>query len=173
MLGTAYSFSGLPFCANAGMIAQARRYISTATPSTPPPHPPLHPEANGDGHSSLALSMRPTPSPGIPPPPQPPHVDSTLLAVLSHRVSSGHSVHPGAVMHTASHLCLQLIMSSTVSYAKHILDSHRVLILLGIAACNSITAFGHGIRLCSATALCLHCDRCRTAAVREWCPVTC
>ena len=54
------------------MIAQARRYISAATPSTPP-HPPLHPEANGDGPSSTALSMhmRPTPSPGTPVPHNP------------------------------------------------------------------------------------------------------
>ncbi|DBA65606.1 TPA: hypothetical protein ACH3X2_002670 [Trebouxia sp. C0005] len=53
-----------PHAQDPGMIAQARRYISTATPSTPP-HPPLHPEANGDGHSTMALSMRPTPSPGV------------------------------------------------------------------------------------------------------------
>ncbi|KAL0034959.1 hypothetical protein WJX79_002631 [Trebouxia sp. C0005] len=53
-----------PHAQDPGMIAQARRYSSTATPSTPP-HPPLHPEANGDGHSTMALSMRPTPSPGV------------------------------------------------------------------------------------------------------------
>lgn len=52
----------LSCCCDAGMIGQARRYTSTATPSTPP-H--LHPEANGNGPPT-ALSMRPTPSPGTP-----------------------------------------------------------------------------------------------------------
>ena len=52
-------------CVDIGMIAQARRFISAATPSTPP-HPPMYPEANGDIPSSTTLSMqmRPTPSPG-------------------------------------------------------------------------------------------------------------
>ena len=51
-----------------------------------------------------------------------------------------------SVMHTANHLCLQIIILSTVSKTHPGFTSCTdLLILLGIAACNSVTALVTGL----------------------------
>ena len=96
---------------SAGMIAQARRYISAATPSTPP-HPPLYPEANGEGPSSTALSMqmRPTPSPGI---------ESPLSLIL-------------LFQHSALQYCYQCFSMACVLSSTQEGHSHRTFLLPGV-----------------------------------------
>ena len=170
-------YSELALCLPAGMIAQARRYISAATPSTPP-HPPIYPEANGDIASSTALSMqmRPTPSPGICITELPVTAISSVVHYWTLKCSTARSTLP-CNRSTMTHTATAILWSSKCHPASITTHSSPA---THMPACNNCNRCDNCCEIEMLVTMLLNpwlnrgcCTRCCATTVREWWAVSC